>query len=137
MSTKQPAMPTLSAEGQAALNQYETYLRQEVDLTPVTIRNYLGDVRLFRVWCERNWSREEAGKSFSSDRIATPTITRYRDYLQHELDRKPATINRYLVSLKRYFAWAVEHDLIRRNPAQVVSYWLVKMQKHGQLVARR
>jgi integrase/recombinase XerD len=120
MSTKQPAMPTLSGKGQAALDQYEAYLGHELDLQPVTVRNYVGDVRLFMAWCERGWTWEEAENSFSPDRVATPTITRYRDYLQHELGRKPATINRYLVSLKRYFAWAIEHDLIRRNPAQVV-----------------
>lgn len=30
-------------------------------------------------------------------------LTRYRDYLQHDLGRQPTTINRYLVSLKSYF----------------------------------
>jgi len=54
------------------------------------------------------------------EHIATPTLTRYRDYLQHELGRKPATVNRNLVSLKRYFGWATDTGLIGRDPSRVV-----------------
>jgi integrase/recombinase XerD len=52
--------------------------------------------------------------------VATPAITRYRSYLQTVAQLRPATINRYLISLKRYFAWAVDAGLIQRNPAKVV-----------------
>jgi len=43
----------LSAKGQQALDQYERHLRREVDLSEATVRAYLGDVRLFMLWCER------------------------------------------------------------------------------------
>jgi integrase/recombinase XerD len=52
--------------------------------------------------------------------VATPTVTRYRDYLQHDLKRKPNTVNRYLVSLKRYFSWAIDMNLIPQDPTRPV-----------------
>lgn len=71
-------------------------------------------------WCEQAWQENDAGTVFSPERVATPTVTRYRDYLQHDLKRKPNTVNRYLVSLKHYFSWAVDNELIARDPTRVV-----------------
>jgi integrase/recombinase XerC len=33
---------------------------------------------------------------------------------------KPASINRHLISIKRYFGWAVDEELVSRDPAKVV-----------------
>ncbi len=40
--------------------------------------------------------------------------------MQHEARLKPATINRRLVTLNRYFAWALGQGLIKRDPAKPV-----------------
>jgi integrase/recombinase XerD len=118
---KQAPKPALSVEGQAALESYAHYLHHAVDLRTATVRNYLSDVQQFMAWCEQSWAGGDEGEvSFSPQRVVTPTLTRYRDYLQTKLGRKPATVNRYLVSLKRYFAWAVDQALIMRDPARVV-----------------
>lgn len=123
MSPKQAPSPNLSSQGEQALAAYENHLRHEADLRPVTIRDYMSDLRLFMAWCERDWSEgHEDEIAFSPENVATPTITRYRDYLQNDLGRKPATINRYLISIKRYFSWAVEQELVLRDPAPVVKY---------------
>ncbi|HEV2121676.1 MAG TPA: hypothetical protein VGW38_02740 [Chloroflexota bacterium] len=37
--------------------------------------------------------------------------------MQHEARLKPATINRRLVTLNRYFAWALGRGLISCDPA--------------------
>lgn len=102
---KQSAKQTVSVEAEQLLTAYERHLTDVLDLRPVTIRNYVGDLRLFIAWCERNWQDEESSPIFSPERVAMPTVTRYRDYLHHDLNRKPNTINRYLLSLKRYFGW--------------------------------
>lgn len=113
--------PRLSPSAQAALDAYRRHLREEVDLSPATIRNYLSDLRHFMAWCESVWSRgQDSVQPFALERIATPTLTRYREHLQHELQLRPATINRHLVSLKRYFGWANDQELVARNPASVV-----------------
>jgi integrase/recombinase XerC len=118
-----PVNPSVSAAGQDALDQYGTYLRDEEDLSASTVRNYLSDLRHFAAWCETTWeegSEQEAGQPFTPSNVSTPTITRYRSYLQTVLRLKPASINRALVTLKRYFSWAVDVGLVTRNPASVV-----------------
>ncbi len=44
----------------------------------------------------------------------------YRSYLQTVRRMQPTTINRILVGLKRYCAWATEAGLLDRDPARVV-----------------
>ena len=120
MTTRQPK-PTLSRSAQTALAAYQQHLHDEVDLRPATIRNYLSDLRHFMAWCEDSWPEDQdAGQAFALERVATPTLTRYREHLQHEIQLKPATINRHLVSLKRYFSWAADQGVIPRSPASVV-----------------
>ena len=113
--------PAISAAAFEALDQYADYLRNEEDLSPSTVRNYLSDLRHFAAWCEATWEEgQDVGQSFTPSGVSTPTITRYRSYLQTVLNLKPASINRSLVTLKRYFSWAVETEQIARNPASVV-----------------
>lgn len=116
-----PVNPPVSAAGQGALDQYASYLTNEEDLSPATVRNYLSDLRHFVAWCEATWEEgQESGQPFTPSGASTPTITRYRSYLQTVLRLKPASINRSLVTLKRYFSWAVDAGLVARNPASVV-----------------
>ncbi len=111
--------PAISTSGQQALEQYTAYLQLEVDTSASTVRNYLSDLRQFIAWCETTWaSGQEQTRSFTPAAITTLLLTRYRTYLQHTLQLKPASVNRALVSLKRYAAWATEHALITRNPAR-------------------
>ncbi len=118
---KQDAKPALSASAQQALDQYHQSLEQEADLSAVTIRNYLSDLRLFMAWCEQRWTDgSQENSAFWPKKVATPTITAYRDYLQRALERKPATINRYLVSIKRYFRWLADTGQFPHDPARVV-----------------
>ena len=90
-------------------------------MRPATLRNYLSDVRQFMAWCEATWAEgRETGDPFGPAAVTTPALTRYRAHLQHALGLKPASVNRALVSLKRYFAWAMTAGMIARNPAAVV-----------------
>ena len=59
---KRAAHPVLSQSGECALARYEQRLRIEEDLSAVTIRNYLSDLRQFAAWCELTWQsgREDA-----------------------------------------------------------------------------
>ena len=52
--------------------------------------------------------------------ITTPTLTHYRSYLQAVQRQKPASVNRSLISLKRYFGWAIQHRLISYDPCAAV-----------------
>src|SRR6266700_1635970 len=117
---KRVAQPGLSHTGELALNRYEQRLRIEEDLSAVTIRNYLSDLRQFGAWCESIWQhgREEV-QSFTPEAVTTPTLVDYRTYLQQTLHLKPNSINRSLISLKRYFAWLVATGRLRYDPARI------------------
>ncbi len=113
--------PALSASGQQALAQYAAYLQHEVDSSAATVRNYLSDLQQFIAWCETTWAEgQEQGRNFTPAGMTTLLLTRYRSYLQHTRQLKPASVNRALVTLKRYAAWAMDEGLIVRNPATVV-----------------
>jgi site-specific recombinase XerD len=60
--------------------------------------------------------------AFAPQQITTPLLTQYRSYLQTVRRMHPTTINRILVGLKRYCAWATEAELLERDPA-----WVVKL----------
>ncbi len=79
---KRAAQPALSPPGERVLSCYEQRLRVEEDLSVVTVRNYLSDLRQFAAWCEATWGngREEAG-AFTPEAVTTPTLIDYRTYL--------------------------------------------------------
>ena len=111
-----PAQPALSAAAEAALAAYEQYLREERDVSPATLRNYLSDLRQFLAWFE---SSGQEGP-FTPAALTTPALTRYRAHLQRERKLQAASVNRSLVSLKGYCAWATDQGLLQRDPARVV-----------------
>jgi integrase/recombinase XerD len=120
-TTKRKANPLISAAAQKALEQYETYVRQYEDVNPTSLRNYLCDLRHFAAWYEESTtsrSETEVRKTFQPTIITTPTLTRYRAYLQMRI--KPASVNRALISLKRYFSWVVQSGLLEEDPSKPV-----------------
>jgi len=113
--------PAISRPAQQAVDQYAVYLHQEIDVSAATIRNYLSDFHQFLAWCETLWAEgQEHTRTFTPGAITTVLLARYRTFLQHTQQLKPASVNRALVSLKRYTAWAMEQGLITHNPATVV-----------------
>lgn len=118
---KRQANPPLSPSGEFALAQYEQTLREQKDLTGASVRNYLSDIRHFIAWYEACRAEREASAqtngSFDPQAITTPALTGYRCYLQTIQRQKPASVNRSLISLKRYFGWAKHHHLITYDPS--------------------
>src|SRR5690348_11252694 len=97
--TKRASRPALFEAGEQVLAQYEQRLRTEEDLTAVTIRNYLSDLRHFAAWCESIWKQgREEELSFTPEAVTTPTLIDYRTYLQQVLHLKPNSVNRSLIS---------------------------------------
>src|SRR5690349_3016032 len=100
---KRQAQPLLSEDGQYALDQYRQALQQFEDISPVTTPNYLSDLRQFIAWCEDGWRERKEGRNFTPKAVVPLLLIRYREYLQISLGLKPSTVNRTLMSLKRYF----------------------------------
>lgn len=118
---KRTAIPGLSPTGEQALATYQQWMREREDLTPASIRNYLSDLRQFMAWYELAEVKrgEDQQAVFSPHAITTPTLTRYRTFLQQH-EQKPASINRALISVKRYFHWALSCQLVTIDPAAPV-----------------
>lgn len=115
------AKPQLSAEGEKEFERFGNYLREEQDLAADTVRNYLSDLRQFAAFCEASWSGDEDhGETFSPWGVTTPTITLYRSHLKNVLELKPASINRHLISIKRYLGWAVDEGIVSRDSSKAV-----------------
>jgi integrase/recombinase XerD len=108
--------PALSAGGQAVLAAYDAHLGQQRDLRPATHRNYTSDLRQFAARWEATGREGDGPEAFTPAHLTTPTLTAYRAQLQ-TLGLSPATINRDLVSLKRFCAWAHEQELVAATPA--------------------
>ena len=121
---KRQANPQLSSTGELALAQYEQTLCKQEDLTPASVRNYLSDVRHFIAWYEQREAEcathAQDGSSFHPQAITTPTLTRYRTYLQTVQRQKPVSVNRSLISVKRYFGWARQNQLNTYDPSAAV-----------------
>ena len=116
---KRTAHPPLSPVGHEALASYERWLREREDLTPASIRNYLSDLRHFIAWYETE-REAQVHDCFTPQGITTSALTRYRTYLQIVGRQKPASVNRSLISLKRYFGWLSQQHLIPYDPSIAV-----------------
>jgi site-specific recombinase XerD len=80
-----------------------------------TLKNYESDLL-----CFGRWFQNSVGEAFTAERV-TPTDV--RDYKAHLLTverRKPATINRRLASLRKFFQWAKAIDRIQELPSDSV-----------------
>lgn len=118
---RRASQPIISPAAEQHLAQYATTLQEVEDLPPTTIRNYLSDLWHFVAWCEATWHEgQEHGQTFAPLRITTPLLTRYRSYLQTVVQLKSASVNRTLISLKRYCQWAVDQGMLGRDPAKVI-----------------
>ena len=121
---KRQANPQLSPAGEGAVAPYEQTLRNREDLMPASIRNYLSDLRHFLAWYEAHLAAGDdevlSRPEFDLQAITTLALTRYRAYLQKERRQKPASVNRALISLKRYFGRAMENHSITYDPSKTL-----------------
>jgi LuxR family transcriptional regulator, maltose regulon positive regulatory protein len=115
---KRASTPHVSSAGADALAVYEAWMREREDLATASIRNYVSDLSHFIAWHEQRASQTagDDGMLFSPREITTAVLLRYRDVLQ-EREQKPASINRALLSLKRYFHWACSQQLVSADPS--------------------
>ena len=85
------------------------------DLADHSRRAFTHDIKKFAKWfttanCER----------FTIGRITTRDIADFRNHLRRDRGQAVATINRNLVTIRRFFGWLVEHGHAAANPAKAV-----------------
>jgi site-specific recombinase XerD len=104
---------TINANG--LLEQFEIYLSNSA-LAPVTIINYLADLRAFL-----RWSEEKRGAAGSSLDLVAQDIQAYCFYLQETKGHAPTTVNRRIQALRKFYDLSVERGWTDKNLAEDVS----------------
>src|SRR5947207_9034435 len=87
--------------------------RQET--SPKTRRAYQLDLLHFATWFART-----VGESFSPEAVTPTDVRDYRSYLINVEQRQPATVNRRLAALRRFFQWAKATGLAKELPTDNV-----------------
>ena len=91
-----------------------TYLAAH-DLAPNTRRAIRNDLRKFAGWFSHA-NREP----FAVKRITVRDVTDFKDHLRRDQGQAVATVNRALVTIRRYLAWLGENGHLKANPAKPV-----------------
>src|ERR1039458_6643537 len=75
------------------------------DLSPLTLRGYARDVKLFVDWYAPN----------KLEKLSTVDLIHYRQHLADEKGLRPASLNRRLEALRRFCRWAHEQKKLKTN----------------------
>jgi integrase/recombinase XerC len=101
---------------------YQEYLEQ-TGKSANTVKAYVHDVGAFASWFEQT-----TGDEFAPGIVDPREITDYRGHLLQR-GSSPATVNRRLVSLRRFFLWARNRGMSGDTPFEMLERVRVKEQK--------
>lgn len=111
-----PAVPLL---GDPLLAAFARSLRDQ-DLSPVTVRDYLHDLKRFRVWIEESRGRHR--REISLRRLTTVQLINYRQHLLRVERLKAATINRKIQAVKKLFGWAQQKGHVKLDVSRELQF---------------
>jgi integrase/recombinase XerC len=85
------------------------------DFAPDTRRAFGLDIRKFA-----RWFSSSNKEPFAVSRVTLRDVTDFRDHLRREKSQAVSTVNRCLVTIRRFFGWLVEQGIASINPAKKV-----------------
>lgn len=85
------------------------------DFAEPTRKAFYCDIKKFA-----GWFSESNREPFAVKRVTTRDVADFRDSLRRDGGQAVATVNRALVTIRRYFKWMVEQGHVPANPASVV-----------------
>src|SRR6476646_4456787 len=85
------------------------------ETSPQTRRAYRLDLLHFA-----SWVGQTVGEGFRPEAITPTDVREYRGYLLNVEKRQPATVNRRLAALRRFFQWAKASGLVKELPTENV-----------------
>ncbi len=97
---------------EALLAQFEEHLVL-TRLSPLTVVNYLADLRTIT-----RWGVDHVGSDFSLDLLTPATIRAFRSHLLEQRHCATSTVNRRLQALRKFCSFAVQAGLMASNPAE-------------------
>src|SRR5881227_19458 len=95
----------------------ERFLRdlERQETSPQTRRAYQLDLLHFA-----GWFGQTVGEGFSPEAVTPTDVRDYRSHLINVEKRQPATVNRRLAALRRFFQWAKATGLVKELPTENV-----------------
>lgn len=85
------------------------------DFRPNTLRAFANDLRSFMLWfTQRN------GERFLVSRVSHRDVVDFKTHQRNERGLAVATVNRSLVTLRKFLGWLVERGVLGANPADAV-----------------
>src|SRR5690554_1361367 len=100
-----------------AVNRFKKYLAVEKGYSPLTIKEYSQDLKLFQKYLVENCAYQE---KFNVEEISKYEIT---DFLADAIlvnDNSPVTRNRKLYSIRSFFKYLERNDLVDNNPTLAI-----------------
>lgn len=111
----------ISVQREPTIEEFIHMLANEDELHAKTVKEYASDLKHFI-----EWYKESAmlGEKFTLriEDVDTPTLVQYREDSHKVMQLKPATINRRLITLKRFFKWAVLESRLSHDPSKVLKF---------------
>ena len=99
----------------SADNVFFTQFLDAHDLADNSRRALASDMKKFA-----EWFTTANAEAFALDRVTTRDIVDFKNHLRRECGQAVATVNRCLVTLRRFFGWLVEQGHLPSNPAKPV-----------------
>src|SRR5829696_10327468 len=96
------------------IDQFLNELRRQ-QLAHYTIENYASDLRVFA-----RFFQGSTGEEFQAGRITPTDIRDFKSHLVAVEQRSPATVNRGIYALRKFFHWAIAAGLSKEDPTAVV-----------------
>jgi site-specific recombinase XerD len=88
---------------------------QRREASPLTIRAYRQDLTTFG-----RFFQQTTGEAFTAAAVTPTDLREYRSFLLNVRHAAPATINRYLAALRKFFLWAKAQGWLRELPTDEV-----------------
>jgi site-specific recombinase XerD len=85
------------------------------DFSPNTRRAFATDLGKFA-----GWFVQANQEPFRVSRVTTGDVSSFRDFLRRDQGKAVSTVNRALVTVRRFFSWLVEEGHLANNPAKKV-----------------
>jgi site-specific recombinase XerD len=98
----------------AEASHFTQYLGEH-DFAAETRRAVVQDVRKFA-----RWFTSANKEPFQASRVTVRDVTDFKDFLRREKGQAVASVNRCLVTLRRFFSWLAEQGHVPANPAKQV-----------------
>jgi site-specific recombinase XerD len=96
------------------IDQFLEELKRQ-QLAHYTIENYASDLRVFA-----RFFHGSTGEEFHAARVTPTDVRDFKAHLITVEQRSPATVNRRIYALRKFFHWAIAAGLAKEDPTAVV-----------------